>query len=103
LRRSIDLRPHEHSRPEIGNAKRQDQKDWGEDGGFDRGSAACTNKKPRKNSEHYHPHSESLNVPPVAGPVPPPPVVPGKQPFWNIGVPASSRYLETKPKQAPCT
>jgi hypothetical protein len=36
LRRSIDLHPHKHSRPEIGNAKRQDQKDWGGDRGFGR-------------------------------------------------------------------
>jgi hypothetical protein len=38
LRRSIDRHLHKHSRPDIGNAKREDQKDWEEDGSFDRGS-----------------------------------------------------------------
>jgi hypothetical protein len=103
LRRSIDCHPHKHPLPEIGNAKRQGQKDWGKDGGFDRGCGACAMKKTAKISEHCHPHCASLNVPPVTEPVPPPPVVPGRQPFWNIGTPASSRYLETNPKQVPWT
>jgi hypothetical protein len=38
LRRSIGRHLHKHSRPDISNAKRQGQKDRGEDGGFDRGS-----------------------------------------------------------------
>jgi hypothetical protein len=29
--------------------------------------------------------------------------VPGRQPFWKVGVPASSRYFATTPKQVPWT
>ena len=47
-------------------------------------------------------YNERDNVPLVVE-LPPPPVVPGKQPFWNVGVPASSRYLDTRPKHVPCT
>jgi hypothetical protein len=38
LRRSIGRHPHKHSRPKIGNAKRERQKDWEKDGRFDRDS-----------------------------------------------------------------
>jgi hypothetical protein len=46
LRRSIGRHLHKHSRSEIGNAKRQSEKDWGEDGGFDRGSCGCASEYP---------------------------------------------------------
>src|SRR5258708_37034986 len=78
-------------------AGREQQKDGREDGGFDRGGRAGGAEK----IFHLTPHGASLNVPLVIEL--PPPVVPGKQPFWNVGVPASSRYLDTSPKQVPCT
>jgi hypothetical protein len=53
LRRSIDRHLHEHRRPEIGNAERQDQKEWGKDRGFDGGSGPGTPEKSTKHPNHF--------------------------------------------------
>ena len=52
LRRSIDRRSHKHSRPQIGDAECQDQKDWGEDGSLSHSGGFGVSEKMTKLMDH---------------------------------------------------
>jgi hypothetical protein len=53
LARGIDLHADKGSHPEIGNPNCEDDKDWGEDGGFDSGSGIGARQQPAKCSDHF--------------------------------------------------